>query len=99
MSWFLVLVGNTRVITQSALQAFQDEMGKVMKDPYKVCVGLDKCVVCACVCVFCGCKGVYVCLNIHTGSDEADRITSLPSSGKVKGQFSLIHPYLHAQDK
>jgi len=30
--WF----GNTRVITQKALQNFQDEMGKVMKDPYKV---------------------------------------------------------------
>lgn len=30
--WF----GNTRVITQSALQKFQNEMGKVMKDPYKV---------------------------------------------------------------
>ncbi|XP_038056001.1 nucleolar GTP-binding protein 2-like [Patiria miniata] len=30
--WF----GNTRVITQSALQTFQDEMGKVLKDPYRV---------------------------------------------------------------
>ncbi|KAK2179611.1 hypothetical protein NP493_480g03038 [Ridgeia piscesae] len=30
--WF----GNTRVITQTALQTFQEEMGKVMKDPYKV---------------------------------------------------------------
>ncbi|XP_013420143.1 nucleolar GTP-binding protein 2 [Lingula anatina] len=30
--WF----GNTRVITQKALQSFQEEMGKVMKDPYKV---------------------------------------------------------------
>ncbi|KAF6034791.1 GNL2 [Bugula neritina] len=30
--WF----GNTRVITQNALQKFQDEMGKVMKDPYQV---------------------------------------------------------------
>ncbi|XP_032238496.2 nucleolar GTP-binding protein 2 [Nematostella vectensis] len=30
--WF----GNTRVITQNALQTFQEEMGKVMKDPYKV---------------------------------------------------------------
>ncbi|ELT88313.1 hypothetical protein CAPTEDRAFT_185256, partial [Capitella teleta] len=30
--WF----GNTRVISQNALQTFQDEMGKVMKDPYKV---------------------------------------------------------------
>jgi nuclear GTP-binding protein len=30
--WF----GNTRVITQSALQTFQDEMKKAMKDPYKV---------------------------------------------------------------
>ena len=28
--------GNTRVITQTALQTFQDEMSKVMKDPYKV---------------------------------------------------------------
>ena len=30
--WF----GNTRVITQTALQTFQDEMEKVKKDPYKV---------------------------------------------------------------
>ena len=30
--WF----GNTKVIGQKALQTFQDEMGKVMKDPYKV---------------------------------------------------------------
>ena len=28
--------GNTHVISQSALQRFQDEMTKVMKDPYKV---------------------------------------------------------------
>lgn len=30
--WF----GNTRVISQSALQNFQKELGKAMKDPYKV---------------------------------------------------------------
>lgn len=30
--WF----GNTRVITQKALQTFQEEMGKVVKDPYKM---------------------------------------------------------------
>ena len=29
-------LGNTRTITQSALQTFQEEMGKVLKDPYKV---------------------------------------------------------------
>ncbi|XP_020613533.1 nucleolar GTP-binding protein 2-like isoform X4 [Orbicella faveolata] len=29
--WF----GNTRVISQNALQSFQDEMGKVLNDPYK----------------------------------------------------------------
>lgn len=28
--------GNTRVITQNALQTFQEEMAKVKKDPYKV---------------------------------------------------------------
>lgn len=28
--------GNTRVISQNALQTFQDEMGKVLNDPYKV---------------------------------------------------------------
>ncbi|KAM4701679.1 nucleolar GTP-binding protein 2 [Discoglossus pictus] len=32
IKWF----GNTRVIKQSSLQKFQDEMGAVMKDPYKV---------------------------------------------------------------
>ncbi|XP_077991170.1 uncharacterized protein LOC144445480 [Glandiceps talaboti] len=30
--WF----GNTRVVGQSSLQTFQEEMGKVMKDPYQV---------------------------------------------------------------
>lgn len=30
--WF----GNTRVITQTALQTFQDEMNKVKNDPYKL---------------------------------------------------------------
>ncbi|CAH1772586.1 unnamed protein product [Owenia fusiformis] len=30
--WF----GNTRVVTQNALQTFQEEMGKVKSDPYKV---------------------------------------------------------------
>uniref|UniRef100_A0A8C4Q0S3 Nucleolar GTP-binding protein 2 n=1 Tax=Eptatretus burgeri TaxID=7764 RepID=A0A8C4Q0S3_EPTBU len=30
--WF----GNTRIIKQTSLQKFQEEMGKVMKDPYKV---------------------------------------------------------------
>ena len=29
-------VGNTRVITQSSLQTFQEEMGRVINDPYKV---------------------------------------------------------------
>lgn len=32
--WF----GNTRVITQSALQKFQDEFGKVVNDPYKLII-------------------------------------------------------------
>lgn len=30
------LSGNTRVISQNALQTFQEEMAKVKKDPYKV---------------------------------------------------------------
>ena len=37
--------GNTKVITQSALQTFQEEMGKVLKDPYKVgwyCISLKR---------------------------------------------------------
>lgn len=31
-----IFKGNTRVITQTALQTFQEEMGKALKDPYKV---------------------------------------------------------------
>lgn len=31
-----IVLGNTRTITQSALQTFQDEMGKAMRDPYRV---------------------------------------------------------------
>ena len=34
--FFCGCLGNTKVITQSALQTFQEEMGKVIKDPYKV---------------------------------------------------------------
>lgn len=36
VSFVLYFVGNTRVITQTALQSFQDEMAKVKNDPYKV---------------------------------------------------------------
>ncbi len=32
----MVFTGNTRVITQTALQKFQEEMGKVVNDPYQV---------------------------------------------------------------
>lgn len=32
--WF----GNTRVITQNALQKFQEEMGKAKNDPYKLII-------------------------------------------------------------
>ncbi|XP_066430939.1 nucleolar GTP-binding protein 2 [Eleutherodactylus coqui] len=38
IKWF----GNTRVIKQSSLQRFQDEMGAVMKDPYKVVMRQSK---------------------------------------------------------
>lgn len=36
--WNVIIyfLGNTRIISQSALQTFQEEMGKVLKDPYKV---------------------------------------------------------------
>jgi nuclear GTP-binding protein len=34
--FFVDTLGNTRVITQNALQTFQTEMRRVMKDPYKV---------------------------------------------------------------
>ncbi|XP_078597467.1 nucleolar GTP-binding protein 2-like isoform X2 [Branchiostoma floridae x Branchiostoma japonicum] len=36
--WF----GNTRVVTQNALQTFQEEMGKVVKDPYQVVMRQSK---------------------------------------------------------
>lgn len=38
IKWF----GNTRVIKQSSLQKFQEEMGAVMKDPYKVVMKQSK---------------------------------------------------------
>lgn len=38
IKWF----GNTRVIKQSSLQKFQDEMDKVMKDPYQVVMKQSK---------------------------------------------------------
>jgi len=34
--------GNTRVVTQTALQKFQEEMTKAMKDPYKVVLNQTK---------------------------------------------------------
>jgi nuclear GTP-binding protein len=33
-----LIIGNTRVITQNALQKFQDEMDKVKNDPYKLII-------------------------------------------------------------
>lgn len=38
IKWF----GNTRVIKQASLQKFQEEMDKVMKDPYKVVMKQSK---------------------------------------------------------
>ena len=39
--WF----SNTKVISQNALQKFQEEMGNVQKDPYKVCsINFDPCI-------------------------------------------------------
>ncbi|XP_060640002.2 nucleolar GTP-binding protein 2 [Anolis sagrei] len=38
IKWF----GNTRVIKQSSLQKFQEEMGSVMKDPYRVVMKQSK---------------------------------------------------------
>ncbi|GAB5574883.1 guanine nucleotide-binding protein-like 3-like protein isoform X2 [Prionailurus iriomotensis] len=42
IKWFGCLAGNTRVIKQSSLQKFQEEMGTVMKDPYKVVMKQSK---------------------------------------------------------
>ena len=38
MQYNCVPLGNTRVITQSSLQTFQEEMGRVINDPYKVVI-------------------------------------------------------------
>lgn len=38
LRWF----GNTRVVTQQALQTFQEEMGKVKADPYRVVMKRSK---------------------------------------------------------
>lgn len=32
----MLILGNTRVIGQAALQSFQEEMAKVKNDPYRV---------------------------------------------------------------
>lgn len=42
MTAFFHKTGNTRVIKQSSLQKFQEEMGTVMKDPYKVVMKQSK---------------------------------------------------------
>lgn len=39
---FICEIGNTRVIKQASLQKFQEEMDKVMKDPYKVVMKQSK---------------------------------------------------------
>lgn len=36
MQYLVFHAGNTRVIKQSSLQKFQEEMENVMKDPYRV---------------------------------------------------------------
>lgn len=40
--FFICEIGNTRVIKQASLQKFQEEMDKVMKDPYKVVMKQSK---------------------------------------------------------
>lgn len=42
MATFFCKTGNTRVIKQSSLQKFQEEMDTVMKDPYKVVMKQSK---------------------------------------------------------
>ena len=42
MATFFYKTGNTRVIKQSSLQKFQEEMDAVMKDPYKVVMKQSK---------------------------------------------------------
>lgn len=42
MGTFFCKTGNTRVIKQSSLQKFQEEMDAVLKDPYKVVMKQSK---------------------------------------------------------
>lgn len=42
MATFFCKTGNTRVIKQSSLQKFQEEMDTVLKDPYKVVMKQSK---------------------------------------------------------
>lgn len=42
MATFFCKTGNTRVVKQSSLQKFQEEMETVMKDPYKVVMKQSK---------------------------------------------------------
>ena len=42
----MCFLGNTKVITQGALQKFQDELGKAMKDPYQVIMRQTKLPIC-----------------------------------------------------
>ena len=51
--------GNTKVISQSALQTFQEEMGKVLKDPYKVWE------LYTCTCIHIHSVYMYVQMYIH----------------------------------
>lgn len=42
MQYLFAFAGNTRVIKQSSLQKFQEEMETVMKDPYRVVMKQSK---------------------------------------------------------
>lgn len=42
MQYLFLRAGNTRVIKQSSLQKFQEEMETVMKDPYRVVMKQSK---------------------------------------------------------
>ena len=76
-----MFLGNTKVITQSALQRFQEEMGKALNDPYKVCNFLNI-------------AKYETTVYLHVGCDEAQWTAYFTTAGKNQGMLSIVVYYV-----
>jgi len=69
------------VISQSSLQSFQEEMGKALKDPYKVFIQILK------VCLILP----AVLLLLFSGDNEADWPPYITAAGNFQGSLIFFN--------